>query len=86
MKRLGIKFLVLDVLKPHQPPLAEFAEYIGELKPITKVDVGLEEIDERTESLKVTVEGNSIDFDELKEHIARIGAVVHSVDKVVVAE
>ena len=85
MKRLGIKFLDLDVLKPHQPPLAEFAEYLGELKEVTKVDVGLEEIDERTESLKVTVEGNSIDFEELKAHIARIGAVVHSVDKVVVA-
>lgn len=85
MKRLGIKFLVLDVLKPHQPPLAEFAEYLGEFKSITKVDVGLEEIDERTESLKVTVEGNGIDFEAFKEHIAHIGAVVHSVDKVVVA-
>ena len=85
MKRLGIKFIVLDVLKPHQPSLAEFAEYIGELEEVTKVDVSLEELDERTESLKVTVEGNGIDFEGLKKHIAQIGAVIHSVDKVVAA-
>jgi len=85
LKRLGIKFIMLDVLKPHQPPLTEFAEYIGELDEVTKVDVSLEEIDERTESLKVTVEGNGIDFEKLKEHIARHGAVIHSVDKVIAA-
>jgi hypothetical protein len=33
----------------------------------------------------VIVEGNGIDFEGLKEHIARHGAVIHSVDKVVAA-
>ncbi|KON30027.1 hypothetical protein AC482_04945 [miscellaneous Crenarchaeota group-15 archaeon DG-45] len=79
-----IKHLVLDVLKPHTPPLPEFASYLGELEEVTKVDVSLVEMDERTESLRVVFHGNGIDFDKLREHVSRYGAVIHSVDQVVV--
>jgi len=82
----GIKRLVLDVLKPHQPSLPEFADYMGSLKELTRVDVTLIEMDERTDSLKVIVEGNGINFESLKEHISKMGAVIHSVDQVVVED
>jgi len=87
VKSLGspqIKHLVLDVLKPHIPALPEFASFLGELKGVVKVDVSLVEMDERTESLKVELDGTEINFDELKEHMARQGAVIHSVDRVIV--
>ena len=79
-----IKHLVLDVLKPHAPSLPEFASYLGELEGVTKVDVSLVEMDERTESLKVVLQGVEIDFDDLKEHMEKQGAVIHSVDQVIV--
>lgn len=79
-----IKALVLDVLKPHSPPLPEFATYLSELEGVHKVDVTLVEMDEKTESLKVVLNGVSIDFDALKEHMGRQGAVIHSVDQVIV--
>jgi len=79
-----IKHLVLDVLKPHAPPLPEFAAFLGELKGVVRVDVSLVEMDERTESLKVVLEGTEINFDELKEHMEKQGAVIHSVDQVTV--
>jgi len=82
----GIRRLVLDVLKPHQPSLPEFADYMGSLKELTRVDVTLIEMDERTDSLKVIVEGNGINFESLKEHISKMGAVIHSVDQVVVED
>lgn len=87
MRSLGspqIKHLVLDVLKPHAPSLPEFASFLGELRGVTRVDVSLVEMDERTESLKVVIEGTEINYDQLKEHMARQGAVIHSVDQVVV--
>ena len=76
--------LVLDVLKPHQPPLPEFASFLGELEGLSRVDISVVEMDEKTESLKVTVDGTGIDYEELKGHMARQGAVIHSVDKVIV--
>ncbi len=82
----GIRRLVLDVLKPHQPSLPEFADYVGKVKEVLRVDVTLVEMDERTDSLKVIVEGNGIDFESLNAHISKIGAVIHSVDQVVVED
>ncbi len=58
-------------MKAHQPPLPEFASQVAVL-------------DEKTESLKVIVDGKTIDFDKLREHLTGLGAVIHSVDKVVV--
>ncbi len=76
--------MVLDVLKPHQPSLPEFACYLGELKGVDRVDVSVVEMDEKTESLKIIIDGTDVDFDRLREHMAKQGAVIHSVDQVVV--
>jgi len=66
--------------------MPEFADYVGKLKELTRVDVTLIEMDERTDSLKVIVEGNCIDFEGLNEHISKLGAVIHNVDQVVVED
>ena len=79
-----IKTLVLDVLKPHSPGLPEFAAFLAEFEGLTRVDVSLVEMDERTESLKVVLNGTGIDYDALKEHMEKLGAVIHSVDHVIV--
>jgi hypothetical protein len=79
-----ITHLVLDVLKPHQPPLPEFAAFMGEVAGLTKIDISVVEMDEKTESLKVIVHGTNLDYEELRSHMARQGAVIHSVDQVVV--
>lgn len=87
MRNLGnslIKHIVLDVLKPHAPPLPEFASFLGELEGVSLVDVSLIEMDEQTMSLKVVFQGTEINFEELREHMARQGAVIHSVDQVIV--
>ena len=79
-----IKHLVLDVLKPHDPPLPDFAFFLGELEGVTRVDVSLVEMDERTMSLRVMLQGTEINFRELREHMGKQGAVIHSVDQVIV--
>jgi len=84
LEKPKIIHLELDVLKPHQPPLPEFASFLGELKGITRVDVSVVEMDEKTESLRVVIHGTSLDYEDLRSHMASQGAVIHSVDKVVV--
>jgi hypothetical protein len=79
-----IKELILDVLKPHTPSLPIFAAFLAEFKGIENVEVSLVEMDERTESLGVILQGDNINYDGLKEHMGKQGAVIHSVDKVTV--
>ena len=71
-------------MKPHQPPLPEFAAFIGELPGIDRVDVSVVEMDEKTETLRITIDATNIDYEELRSHMAEQGAVIHSVDQVVV--
>ena len=77
-----IKRLVLDVLKPHNPSIIEISRRIGALDGVAGVNCSLDEVDQETESIKITVEGPSITFDKVKEVISDCGAVIHSVDSV----
>lgn len=79
-----IKTIVLDVLSSHSPSLPEFANLLFDLDGLNKVDVKLVEMDEKTESLKVTIKGSDIIFDALKERMMKHGAIIHSVDQVIV--
>ena len=79
-----LTYLVLDVLRVLTPSLPEFASFLGELEGVTTVNVTLVEMDEKTESLKVVLEGPQIELDELKKHMEKQSAVIHSIDQVVV--
>ena len=78
----GIKRLVLDVLKPHKPSILELARAISKLNHITGVNLSIQEVDTETETIKITVEGNNIDFNELEQVIEDMCAVIHSIDEV----
>ena len=83
MDRLEVIYFVLDILKPHQPYLPAFALFVRELEGIQRVDVNVVEIDDKTVSLKVIVKG-IIDYEGLRAHLTKVGAVIKSVDQVVV--
>jgi len=85
LERSVIRRLVLDVLKPHEPSLPEFASHVCKTPGVKSVNVMLVEMDEKTESLRVIVEGDEIDFELLKKNLGECGAVIHSVDEVVVS-
>lgn len=84
MSHSAIKELVLDVLKSHSPTLPKFAAYLCDLECVDVVDISLVEMDEKTDTLKVVVYGEDIDFDEMKDHMDKKGASIHSVDHIVV--
>ncbi len=78
----GIKRLVLDVLKLHNPSVIELANVIGNLDGVDGVNISLYEVDQKTENVKITVEGDRLDFDRIKNTIEDSGASVHSIDEV----
>jgi len=78
-----IKRLVLDVLKPHNPSIIDVCNKLADLKGISGVNCTLDEVDQETESIKITMEGHAIDFEAVQSTIIEVGAVIHSVDNVV---
>jgi len=77
-----IKKIVLDVLKPHAPSIIDLCRRISGLHGVLGVNCTIEEVDQETESLKITIEGNAIDYEKVEAAIREVGAVVHSIDSV----
>jgi len=82
----GIKRLVLDVLKPHNPSLPYLANQIAKISGVKGVNVSLVEMDKDTQSIKITVEGEELIFEVLKEKLEEWNCAIHSVDQVVAGE
>lgn len=77
-----IKRIVLDVLKPHKPSLVDMSLRLATLKGVEGVSCTLEEVDQETESVKVTIEGPSINYASIEDTLRELGAVIHSIDLV----
>jgi hypothetical protein len=75
--------LVLDVLKPRHPSALEFAKAVAVRgEGGCRVKLTVEEVDEKTESIILVVEGQAIDFDAIAEAINDLGGSLHSIDEV----
>lgn len=77
-----VKRIVLDVLKPHQPNGLEFAKAIAEHGTDYRVTFTVQEVDEKTETVQIIIEGNDVDFDAITETIASLGGSLHSIDEI----
>ena len=77
-----VKRILLDVLKPHQPGSLEFTETLADLDPSYRVNLMVEEVDEKTESITEVIEGEDIRFEEVDLAIKKMGGTIHSVDEV----
>jgi hypothetical protein len=83
-KRTFIRKLVLDVVKPHEPDIVEVADAISKLDGVKRVEVEVRDYDSNIERLKLIVEGDDLDEDEIMELIKYYGGNVASVDGVTV--
>ena len=81
-QKKGVKLLVLDVLKPHSPNIVDFGKEIAKTDNVENADITVYAVDEKTENVKVVLEGSNLDFEIIRKTIENFGAVVHSVDKI----
>ncbi|MFW9807512.1 MAG: DUF211 domain-containing protein [Candidatus Thorarchaeota archaeon] len=79
----GIRRIVLDVLKPHSPRLTDLALMLARDERVNGLNISLKEVDQNTESITITLEGDDLSYDSIKEILEQAGAVIHSIDQVV---
>ncbi len=81
---MPLKKVVLDVLKTIRgTSLVELAEMIARLDGVGRISIRVSEVDVETVTLNITIEGERIDFAEVREVIEKAGGVIHSIDHVV---
>lgn len=77
-----VKKLVLDVLKPHVPSGLELAKAIAEQGDDYHVTFVVQEVDEKTETVVIVIEGEDVRFEDVESTIKSLGASLHSVDEI----
>jgi hypothetical protein len=84
---MNVRRLVLDVDKAvSRPDLVEIAAAINGVAGVEAANITVTEIDIETVGMDITVEGDGIDHVALNKAIEGTGAVVHSVDQIVIGE
>jgi len=81
-----LKRVTIDVLKPHKPDIVAFGKAVCADKSVRGLSISVYAVDEKTESIKMILEGPNIDFNKIREVISHFGAVIHSIDSVVVGK
>lgn len=81
-----IRRLVIDVLKPHEPPVVSFTQQVAGVACTDGVTASLLELDKEVQNVKLTIEGDTLDFEMIEAAIEDAGGTVHSVDQVACGE
>ncbi|KAA9396143.1 hypothetical protein Har1130_16370 [Haloarcula sp. CBA1130] len=78
----AVRRLVIDVLKPHDPPLLMFTDQLAEIESVEGVTSSLIELDQEVQNVKLTFESEDLNFEVIEDTIENLGGSVHSVDQV----
>jgi hypothetical protein len=82
---MNIRRLALDVDKAvARPDLIAVAAAMEAVAGVQGVNITVTEIDLETVGMEVTVEGEQIDYEALTRAIEGVGAVINSIDQIVV--
>jgi hypothetical protein len=80
---LGIRRVVLDVLKPIKgSTIIDLADKLTVIKGIDGVNITVTDMDVETMGLSVVVEGDNIEFEEIRRVLEEEGCAIHSIDEV----
>ena len=76
----------LDILKPHMPGIDLVARNLMKIKGMSRVRIKVDELDQKTTSLHIKIEGYNITLDGIQEVLETMNCALHSVDEVVIEE
>ncbi len=79
-----LKFVKLDVLKPNNLTKIDLAKAVAEVDDSFSVKIEVVEKDRETETIRMMIDGNEIDIDEISKVIEKAGATIHSIDAITV--
>lgn len=83
---VAIRQILLDVLKPRELLLVELAKALGSSEGVEETEIVVSEVDSRTETLKITVKGQRINYEALARVMDRQGVSIRGIDGIHVAK
>jgi len=81
-----IKKLLLDSLKSRELSIVELSKALGSVDGVSEVDITVVEVDSNTETIKVTIKGPQINYDEIRKVMEKHAVSIKGVDEISVAK
>jgi len=83
---VNIRKILIEALKPRETLLVELAQAICSVKGAEECDIIVTDVDIKTETIKITVKGPSIKYDDISKVLQEYGVSVKGIDEVSVAK
>ena len=82
-----LKSYTLHVLKPHQPTNSKLADSLIDLPGAQKVKIKVDEIDQKTTSIYIKIEGTKeLTIESIELKLEELNCSLHSVDEVSISK
>jgi hypothetical protein len=81
-----VERLLIDALKPRELSLVELSKAIAASDGVNKVFIVVMEVDSKTETIKITVRGSSIEDGEVRRIIEKYGVSIKGIDEITVTK
>ena len=83
---VSVKRVLLDALKPRELSIVDLAKALGSVDEKGEVEIIVSEVDAKTETLKVTIQGLNIDYVAVSRIMDQYGVSVRGIDEIRVAK
>ncbi|MFH1750498.1 MAG: DUF211 domain-containing protein [Candidatus Micrarchaeota archaeon] len=80
---LKISEITLEILKPSDLQIIELMRALEKVKNVKRVDITLTDFERSTETLKVSIHGEGLDFEKVSDVVMHSGGVIQTVQHVV---
>lgn len=80
-----IKRVLLDVLKPREVSLVDLSKAAVSIDGVDEVDLIVSEVDSKTETVKITLRGQHVNYDLVSKVMDRYGVSIRGIDEISVA-
>lgn len=81
-----IKKLLLDSLKSRELSIVELSKALGSVNGVSEVDITVVEVDSNTETIRVTIKGPQINYNEIRKVMEKHAVSIKGVDEISVAK
>lgn len=79
---VAVKRILLDSLKPRELSLVDLSKALGSVSGVEEVNIIVIEVDSQTETVKVTMKGPNINYNEVREVLGKQGVSIKGVDEI----
>jgi len=81
-----LRRIVLDVLKPLTPIIADVALLLSKLESVDGVNVHIYNREPRVEFIRIIIEGKNLNFKKISKTLESMGASIQSVDDICIGK